>query len=292
MRAVWTRHCKQPGFTLVELIVVIGIIAVLIGVLLPGLVRVLRSGERASIQGSLQGIEQALEAYASDFGDIPRFRPDPTPAYSDPQRVPDPLNSAPDRGARLLARALMGVAPASDEALSGGNVGIGGTNFLFQDGEGTLNDPFGFRIERVNYNSGGDLNPLDTRTSDDGYPGKVYEPYLSPEKYQVTRNALDQTDPSSVILNPNQRPILYFPRSRSTADISQPGSYIGNYLATERVVSRYNYGDNKQDATLSLVLPTAGQFANLLGDADAERGHRSGGRAGDQRRLHSADARA
>jgi type II secretory pathway pseudopilin PulG len=63
----------RVAFTLVELLVVIGIIAVLIGVLLPVLGRVRESGNRVKCGSNLRSIGQLLTAYASQYkGSYPR----------------------------------------------------------------------------------------------------------------------------------------------------------------------------------------------------------------------------
>src|SRR4051812_12379949 len=108
----------RRAFTLVELMVVMGIIALLAGLLLPMLFRSLRQGKRIRLAADLQALEAGLNAYKTDFGDFPRF-----PMGFDPTN-PD---TATDRGARLLCRALLGPGPA---------VGAAGTAFDGADGPG------------------------------------------------------------------------------------------------------------------------------------------------------------
>jgi prepilin-type N-terminal cleavage/methylation domain-containing protein len=62
---------RDNGFTLVELLVAVGIIAVLIGLLLPATLRALRGNDKARIQFQLQAIGLALNAYKLDFGRVP-----------------------------------------------------------------------------------------------------------------------------------------------------------------------------------------------------------------------------
>lgn len=58
----------KRGFTLVELLVVIGIIALLIGILLPTLGRVRKSGNLAKCAATMRNLGQAMFSYSADFG--------------------------------------------------------------------------------------------------------------------------------------------------------------------------------------------------------------------------------
>jgi prepilin-type N-terminal cleavage/methylation domain-containing protein len=64
---------KRKGFTLVELLVVISIIALLMSILMPALAMVRKMAQRAVCGSNLSGIHKAIMAYAQDNGeDYPR----------------------------------------------------------------------------------------------------------------------------------------------------------------------------------------------------------------------------
>src|SRR5690349_21585105 len=74
MNATNSRRLRGRGFTLVELLVVIGIIAIMISILLPSLKRAKDSANALKCMVGIKTIMTALSMYTSDYkGGVPQF---------------------------------------------------------------------------------------------------------------------------------------------------------------------------------------------------------------------------
>lgn len=220
------------GFTLVEMLVVIGIIVVLAALLMPSLNKAWKSAARTSVANDLQALGAALEAYRQDFGDYPVVRKDP--ALTDPPT--DPKRPNPMTGAQVLCFALVGPAPAVDP------------NPMplvrpIQDGR----DGTGFTVKPN---------------------GKIYQPYVpldrfkigdpadffSPTPYTQSKSGVEGNELRLCFVDRWNQPILYFPRSTSRLNVGvkpaagQAAPYVDSKIVNTGIpsseVSRYDADDN------------------------------------------------
>lgn len=222
------------AFTIIELLVVIGVIAVLAGLLIPMVMRSLRAADRTRTAADIQAISLALDAYHQDFGDYPRTDSTVSPGV----------------GFAILGKAL---------------VGAYGDGLLPNTTNNDPNDPMPYDVGR-NYNVGecvqAALNTFyvaiaeskGAATSDqtkwlrfeprDGADGEGFRvraggaikpAYLQSGKVKVR---------GSAIIDHHDKPFLYFAQSPTKINLNLPGGYyVANQSpATPRVM--YNFIDN------------------------------------------------
>jgi prepilin-type N-terminal cleavage/methylation domain-containing protein len=91
------RNGTKKGFTIVELLTVMGVIALLIGLLVPALNIVRRIAKDTKQRAQFHSVEVALEIFKNDDGEYP-------PSSRKPDRTSNPCTT----GAQQLAEALVG----------------------------------------------------------------------------------------------------------------------------------------------------------------------------------------
>jgi len=65
------QNTTHQGFTLVELLVTIAIIAILAGILLPTVIKAFQKANSAKVRTELKSIETAIKAYVNEYSKLP-----------------------------------------------------------------------------------------------------------------------------------------------------------------------------------------------------------------------------
>jgi prepilin-type N-terminal cleavage/methylation domain-containing protein len=222
---------KRKGFTLVEMLVVVGIIMVLVGLLSPMVMRAWRAGDRSRTINDLRVIATGLDAYRADHGTYPEVA------------APPPSVDINWNGARMLCRALLSPGPGTGVPASA------------PDGAGARKDPNdvnetvpapGFRLR--------------------GVQGKVYGPYVPIDTFK-TGNPASPGNPNLpgywAIMDRYGSPFLYYP---ATGRSSGTDAYVGDYpTGTPPTVNRPMF--NARDNAGAMTLP---KLKKLMGDANGD----------------------
>src|SRR5258708_4856086 len=101
---------RRAGFTLIEMLIVAGILVLLTALSLAALVHVKKSAAKIRIKSDLALIDTALTAYKDEFGNYPQFADPATDIVASATNSGGStwLDNRPYRGAVLLCRALIG----------------------------------------------------------------------------------------------------------------------------------------------------------------------------------------
>lgn len=267
---------KRRGFTLVELLVVIGIIVVLVGVLVPASMRAYRAGERAKTAADLQSISVGLEAFKNDWNDYPR---------------PDASGS--NSGFATLGQYLIGpYGNGLDDAQSTPTTPVidpkdppiyaGGTTYNVGDcvrQSNTVNAQTWVALQSTTSSPSAAGNPpawvaVNANDGHDGpgikrpIGGKVLGPYLQADKFKMRGLA---------ILDRQGNPILYMPAAPGKTNIHVNGGYAGvtDLTVTPHIMPMYNLADieiffraGPTGALESTNNNAVNQLKILLGDTD------------------------
>lgn len=100
------RHPQRAGFTLVELLTVVGIIALLIGILVPSLSKARDQAKKVRTSAMLSSVEKGLEMFQNDFRIYPESRVRNDAINGLPGTSADGVELS---GAHWLVRSLWGV---------------------------------------------------------------------------------------------------------------------------------------------------------------------------------------
>lgn len=101
----------RPGFTLIELIVVMAIVALLVSIAAPRYLQSLDRARETSLRSSLAGLRHAIDQFAGDRGRYPESLQELVDARYLRQLPEDPLTGRRD--------SWLALAPAADSVLAG-----------------------------------------------------------------------------------------------------------------------------------------------------------------------------
>ncbi len=227
------------GFTLIEMLVVMGILVLLAGILMPATMRVMRAAERTRTAAILQTISVGLEAYHNDHQQYP-----PIPAAG--------------MGPAMLGRALLAPGPAIPNTIDPATYNGANTyNYgdVVQDGSGDTFVCISATATSVATSDTTRWQPIHHADGADGFgfktrsvQGKTYA-YLNPERLKLRGYA---------ILDPADNPILYYLARPGKPDLAATNGFIA---ATGTPLYNSNHSPLSPQALLS-----QDSFRHFMGD--------------------------
>ena len=238
------RGAGRRGFTLTEMLVVIGIVVLVLSIATPMVTRAWRAGDRSRMAADLQAIAGALEAYRQDHGSYPRVAPAPGGIDTD------------FNGARMLCRALIGPGPEYHKNPQ-----------YIADGKGADAAPTaGGRVDWTQPGPG-----FRTRGSQEGdykpFTGTVYGPYLKPDQFKLGNPSYPGSNEAIpgflALLDRYNRPILYY-SALGKPNIRLKTSYAWDRSGTDKPM--YNALDNWDGAKGAMPKQV---LSVMLGDTNA-----------------------
>lgn len=252
------RRIAAGGFSLVELLVVIGIIVLLIGLALVALAVGRTKAEQARMASDLQAIAVALDAYKADFGDYPRIMESPpagvfpvTPhKFSLPLTPLNPIDLANAQcisGAELLCWALVGPYEATPTA-----------DFTSAMANAAANPKFpisAFGFPPSNIQPGDAAAGPGFRLNASGR-GQVYASYLNIERFKIGRQT--GYERYLAILDSQKMPILYFPMN------PRPAGAGWTAIADRSTAATYDLRDNEAPFLRSTDVSSAAPLNRML----------------------------
>ncbi|GAA5143969.1 GspG family T2SS major pseudopilin variant XcpT [Prosthecobacter algae] len=96
------RHARSAGFTLVEMVLVLGIVALLVGAGIVSLVGVLDSGKKTRVKADLNTLTAAFRSYETDNMFLPSTEQGVMALVQKPASRPAPVNYTPKLKKLLL----------------------------------------------------------------------------------------------------------------------------------------------------------------------------------------------
>lgn len=273
------RTGQNKGFTIVELLTVMAVIALLIGLLVPALALVKDRAKEVQQRAQFHAITSGLEMFKSDFGDYPESNDNSWDSLSSPRKTADPT---PYLGANKLAEAMVGLDylgfhPSSDFRADGANIVVDKdlnsqeyvVYWAFNDSQATwqtareniearkgpyveLENANAFRMDEV-YGPAANLSSFFSTGWDNRYPlvlCDVYSRKRSGESAKKTgtpilyfRARTHYTKQDSRTDTDMENSIYYFPDNEKILQIGMPDTGTEHALYTTGISEFENFDD-------------------------------------------------
>ena len=235
----------RRGFTLVELLVAIGIIMVLIGILLPALGKVSTKAQMTSTTATMNEFAKACDVFYTQFGYYPGIVPESYLANTP---------NAPISGTENALLHLMGGAIRNDDpnyATSAGTV------LTFTGPAGSIPPTISIKVYPIDIGKGPRIE------------GKQYDPFFTPKDAQlkIAVGQVGQTLPLPDLLDAWGQPIGYIRSARPTGLLTRTLATDNPQFYLDPLLPYFNstgLGDLAIDQTANCVFSvgTLGTTAN------------------------------
>jgi prepilin-type N-terminal cleavage/methylation domain-containing protein len=201
-----TTSLPRRGFTLTELLVAIGIIALLIAILLPALAKALGKAKATQTQSTMQEVAKACDAFYQEFGFYPGIVPESVLAA-------DPKITGAEN---MLLHLAGGAVDQNDPQYGSFTSGNGWTEIVFGSGV----NAFAIKVNPQKVNDGPRVN------------GKTYAPFfvmkateVAPAKHFSTQGGPGPTPDLPDVVDAWGQPIIYVRSMRDSGPlVGAPGA--------------------------------------------------------------------
>ena len=241
-----TKTSPRFGFTLIEILVVIAIIAILAGILLAALSGVQQAAKKTQSSSLMQSFARACDEFALDHGRYPGLLPE---SLLGETNITSTQNALLELMGGARAKHLQSPTSVVDEFDN-----FGGIELFIDEIDPVTNLGWSLKFDESRYGEGPWIN------------GRVFEPYFSPKSSDLQYDS-DNPDVLPTLVDSWDTPIIYLRSARKNGPIIDDPNNSGNpgyvlpqydlpnlYFSTLNTSQSLIYPDDDRIAWLTLLL--------------------------------------